>query len=48
MCQDRLHSINANSEAGSVFLFPHCVRVMGRKEGSELLSALIARFTLLA
>ena len=48
MCQDRLHRIHANSEAGLVFLLPHCVRVMWRKEAVELLSALIASFTLVA
>jgi Cu/Ag efflux pump CusA len=47
MCQDRLHSINANSEAGSIFLLPHCVRVMVRKEGAELLSALIGSISLI-
>ena len=38
MCQDRLHSTNANSEAGSIFLLPHCV---------QLLSALIGSISLI-
>lgn len=49
MCQDRLHSINANSEAGSVFSLTALRPSDGAEgRGAELLSALIARFTLVA
>ena len=48
MCQDRLHSINANSEAGSVFSLT-ALRPSDGAEGigAELLSALIGSISLI-